>query len=222
MATDTRIVDAGNREMTGVPAPVEIPDGYPLDRAREVVASDDLRYSIRPIRPDDADRLVAFHSHLSPETSYYRFFSYHPVLSDNEVERFTHVDYDDRVALVAVSDDRIIGVGRYDLHPGTGEAEVAFVIADEFQRHGIGSLLLDQLVEVARANGITTFLADTLCENREMLNVFLHSGFPVSEEIEYGTVYLRFPIAPTPSSRQAVAMRDATRRVTRPGDSGSS
>jgi GNAT superfamily N-acetyltransferase len=222
MATQTRVVDAGNREITGSSVPVEVPDGYPRDLVREVVAPDDLRYSIRPIRPDDTDRLVAFHSHLSPETCYRRFFSFHPVLSDNEVERFTHVDYDDRVALVAVSDDRIIGVGRYDRHPGTGEAEVAFVIADEFQRHGIGSLLLDQLVEVARAHGITTFLADTLCENREMLNVFLHSGFPVSEEIEYGTVYLRFPIAPTASSRQAVAVRDATRLVTRPGDSDSS
>lgn len=222
MATDSRTVaDAGHRQDVGAPAPAELPDGYPHDLVREVV-TDDVRYLIRPIRPDDADRLVAFHSHLSAGTCYLRFFSFHPVLSDSEVERFTHVDYDDRVALVAVSDDRIIGVGRFDRHPGTSEAEVAFVIADEFQRHGIGSLLLDQLVEVARAHGITTFLADTLCENREMLNVFLHSGFQVSQEIEFDTVYLRFPIAPTPSSRRALAARDATRRVTRLGDPGSS
>jgi GNAT superfamily N-acetyltransferase len=223
MATESRtVVDAGNRRTAGSPLPVELPDRYPRDLVREVVASEDLRYSVRPIRPDDADRLVAFHSHLSPGTCYFRFFSYHPVLSDSEVERFTHVDYDNRVALVAVSDDLIIGVGRYDRHPGTDEAEVAFVIADEFQGHGIGSLLLDQLVDVARAHGITTFLADTLCENRQMLNVFLHSGFPVSQETQFGTVYLRFPIAPTPSSRQAIAMRDATRLVTRPGGAGSS
>ena len=223
MATDSRaVVDAGTRRTTGLPAPVELPDRYPRDLVREVVASEDLRYSVRPIRPDDADRLVAFHSHLSPGTCYRRFFSYHPVLSDSEVERFTHVDYDDRVALVAVSDDRIIGVGRYDRHPGTSEAEVAFVIADEFQGHGIGSLLLDQLVDVARTHGITAFLADTLCENLQMLDVVLHSGFLVSRETEYGTVYLRFPIAPTQLSRRAVTMRDATRLVTRPGDAGSS
>jgi GNAT superfamily N-acetyltransferase len=223
MATDT-VTSGGadNRPDPGSPDSVELPDRYPRDLVRRVVTAEGLRYSIRPIRPEDADRLVAFHSHLSPNTCYFRFFSYHPVLSAKEVERFTHVDYADRVALVAVLDDRIIGVGRYDRHPDTDEAEVAFVVADEFQHHGIGSLLLDQLVEVARAHGIATFLADTLSENQNMLNVFIHSGFPVTQEVEYGTVYLRFPIAATPTSRQAVAMRDATRQVSRPDGSDSS
>jgi GNAT superfamily N-acetyltransferase len=189
------------------------PDGYPRTLTRRVVTEDGLRYSLRPIRADDADRLVAYHSHLSSRTCYLRFFSYHPVLTASEVERFTQVDYVDRLALVAVTDNRIIGVGRYDRHPGTDEAEVAFVIADEYQHHGIGSLLLDELVTAARTRGIETFLADTLCENQTMLDVFLHSGFTVSRETEYGTVYLRFPISQTPSSRQARAERDATRHV---------
>jgi RimJ/RimL family protein N-acetyltransferase len=194
--------------------PVDETGERPDPLIHDVVTAEGLRYSVRPIRPDDADRLVAFHSHLSPRTCYLRFFSYHPVLSKTEVERFTHVDYKDRLALVAITDDRIIGVGRYDRHPGTDEAEIAFVIADEYQHHGIGSLLLDQLVDAARAQGITTFLADTLSENQAMLDVFLHSGFPVARETEYETVNLRFPIAPTRSSRQALAARDVTRRVT--------
>lgn len=214
-------VDADRGQIADSPDRVQLPDRYPSDLAREVVTSAGLHYSIRPIRPDDADGLVAFHSHLSPETCYRRFFSYHPVLSQTEVEHFTHVDYDNRVALVAVTDDELIGVGRYDRHQDADEAEVAFVVADEFQHHGIGSLLLDQLAEVARAHGIATFLADTLYENRDMLSVFTHSGYPVTQQIEYGTVYLRFPIAPSPSSRQAVALRDATRKVTQPDDSGS-
>lgn len=182
----------------------------------DVVTDDGLRYSVRPIRPDDADRLVAFHSGLSSRTCYLRFFSFHPVLTASEVERFTHVDYVDRLALVAVIDDRIIGVGRYDRKPGTNEAEVAFVVADEYQHHGIGSLLLDELVAAARTRGIGMFLADTLCENRSMLEVFLHSGFTVSRETEYGTVYLRFPITQTPASQQAEAERDSSRSITRP------
>lgn len=223
MAPDTLGgVDANSAQIAGTPVGVGVPERYPVDLVREVVTAEGLHYSIRPIRPDDADRLVAFHTHLSPGTCYFRFFSYHPVLSQQEVEHFTHVDYDNRVALVALTDDRLIGVGRYDRHPGTDEAEVAFVIADEFQHHGIGSLLLDQLVEVARSHGIATFLADTLYENQDMLNVFTHSGFPVTQEVEYGTVYLRFPIAPTPSSRQAVAARDGTRKITRRDASGSS
>jgi GNAT superfamily N-acetyltransferase len=220
MATDTMaMVWANGQPLAGSSDRVGLPAEYPWDLMHQVEADDGLRYSIRPIQPDDADRLVAFHSHLSPRTRYLRFFSYHPVLSRSEVERFTHVDYKDRLALVAITVDRIIGVGRYDRHPGTDEAEIAFVVADEYQHHGIGSLLLDQLVEAARTQGITTFIADTLYENRAMLDVFLHSGFPVARETEYHTVYLRFPIAPTPSSRQALATRDATRQVTPPDGS---
>lgn len=204
----------------GTITPVEARDEPPVCDPRtltcDVVTSEGLRYSVRPIRPDDAARLVAFHSRLSSRTCYLRFFSFHPVLTASEVERFTHVDYVDRLALVAVIDDRIIGVGRYDRKPGTDEAEVAFVIADEYQHHGIGSLLLDELVAAARVRGIEVFLADTLCENRTMLGVFLHSGFAVSRETEYGTVYLRFPIAQTLASQQAEAERNSSRNITRP------
>jgi GNAT superfamily N-acetyltransferase len=182
----------------------------------EVVADDGLRYSIRPIRPDDAEALAAFHARLSPRTCFLRYFSYHPVLSKDEVKRFTQVDYRDRMALVAATDGRIIGVGRYDRHTGTDEAEVAFVIADEYQNHGIGSLLLDLLATAARSRGIRAFLADTLYENQAMLDVFLHSGFPVRRETECGTVSLRFPIEPTTSSSRALAIRDSARRITRP------
>ena len=195
------------------PDQVGLPADYPLDLMHDVVTDEGLRYLCRPIRPDDAERLEAFHSHLSPHTCYLRFFSYHPVLRPDEVERFTHVDYADRLALVAIAGDQIIGVGRYDRQPDTDEAEVAFVIADEYQHHGIGSLLLDELVAAARTEGIATFVAETLYENRAMMDVFLHSGFSVTHETEFDTVYLRFPITSTPRYRQAKAARDATRRV---------
>ena len=93
-------------------------EGYPSGLERKVVSSDGaLRFRLRPIRPDDGQRLVSFHDHLSDRSCYLRFFSLHPHLSPDEVERFTHVDYEDRLALVAVLDDSIIGVGRYDRQP---------------------------------------------------------------------------------------------------------
>lgn len=223
MVTDaTTNLKDGNGSPSPTPDHVELPAGYPQDLVHDVVTDEGMCYLTRPIRPDDAERLKAFHSHLSPHTCYLRFFSYHPVLRAAEVERFTHVDYADRLALVAIADDRIIGVGRYDRHPGTDEAEVAFVIADKYQHHGIGSLLLDELVAAARDRGIATFLADTLYENQTMLDVFIHSGFTVSRETEFGTVYLRFPITPTPRSLQAKAARDATRRVSAHVEPGTS
>ena len=132
-----------------------------------------------PSGPTTPNRLVEFHNHLSPRSCYLRFFNFHPTLSPKEVERFTCVDYFDRLALVAEVDGTLIAVARFDRHEGTTEAEVAFVVADDYQHHGIGSLLLDELLSAARERGITTFLADTLLENHAMLDVFLHAGFDV-------------------------------------------
>jgi GNAT superfamily N-acetyltransferase len=189
------------------------PVGYPRDLEREVSGDGDLRYRVRPIRPEDAERLVVFHRHLSPHSVYLRFFSVHPELSQAEVARFTTVDYGDRLALVALDGDRLIGVGRFDRKPGEREAEVAFVVADEYQHHGIGSLLLDELARAARDRGIDTFRADTLAENRAMLDVFHHAGFPVVSSIEYGTVRLRFPITHTESYARALDAREARRQA---------
>ncbi len=186
---------------------------YPAALERDVVSEGDLHFHIRPIKPDDAERLVEFHSHLSPHSCYLRFFTFHPTLSPKEVERFTCVDYVDRLALVAEEDGTLIAVARFDRHEGTTEAEVAFVVADDYQGHGIASLLLDELVLAARERGITTFLADTLSENHAMLHVFLHAGFEVQTETEYGTVYLRFDITPTASYGRALTTREQRRQV---------
>jgi GNAT superfamily N-acetyltransferase len=191
---------------------------YPSELEHEIV-SDNLHYHVRPIRPDDGPRLVAFHHHLLPHSVYLRFFSFHPELSSHEVEHFTRVDYVNRLALVAESEDRLIAVGRYDSAPGDNEAEVAFVVSDEFQHHGIGAFLLDELAGAARDRGITSFRAETLCENRAMLDVFHHSGFPVTSSVEYGTVTLRFPIEPTDDYRAALDNRETSRRA-RDGSQG--
>ena len=189
------------------------PRNYPEALEREVVSDGDLHYRLRPIRPDDAERLVQFHNDLSPHSCYLRFFSFHPTLSPKEVERFTCVDYLDRLGLVAELDGVLLAVARFDRYESTSEAEVAFVVADDYQHHGIGSLLLDELVKAARERGIKTFLAETLSENRAMLDVFLHAGFEVRTNTECGTVYLRFDITPTESYQRALAIREQTRRV---------
>jgi GNAT superfamily N-acetyltransferase len=191
-------------------APVR-PVGYPEDIERDVVDADGLRFQLRPIRPDDAAGLVAFHGHLSSHSVYLRFFTFHPVLTEAEVLRFTTVDYIDRLALVVTHEGRIVAVGRFDRPAGSCEAEVAFVVADEFQHHGIGSLLLDELASAARQRGIDTFKADTLAENQAMLDVFRHAGFPVTSSVDFGTVSLRFPIAVTDAYRAALDAREASR-----------
>jgi GNAT superfamily N-acetyltransferase len=183
---------------------------------RDVASTDGLRYRVRAIRPEDAERLVDFHGTLSAHSVYLRFFSVHPKLSKAEVARFTTVDGVNRLALVATVGDQLIAVGRFDREAGSQEAEVAFVVADEYQHHGIGSLLLDELALAARARGVQVFRAETLSENRPMLDVFHHAGYPVTASIDGGVVSLRFPITETEHSRAALAAREATRSPARP------
>jgi GNAT superfamily N-acetyltransferase len=180
---------------------------YPAELVGEVTTRVGTKISVRPIRPDDGPALVDFHQHLSARSVYRRFFSVHPNLSVAEIERFTCVDYVDRLALIAHDDDRLIAVGRYDRTLGTPEAEVAFVVADEFQHHGIGTFLLERLADAAWHCGITTFVALTQAENREMLGVFVDSGFDVSTSFEDGVISIRFAIAPDDMYQAACAAR---------------
>lgn len=174
----------------------DTPPGYRADLERDVTTRFGTRVHVRPIRPDDASRLIAFHSGLTPQSVYRRFFSAHPNLSAKEVERFTCVDYVDRLALIAEIGDRMVAVARYDRTPETSEAEVAFVVADDCQHHGIASLLLELLADTAWQVGITTFVASTLTENREMINVFTGSKFDVSTRFDCGVVEFCFFIDP--------------------------
>ena len=191
------------------------PPKYPRELGAQVILSDGTWCIVRPIRPEDAERLIRFHRHLSQRSTYLRFFTVHPTLSADEVKRFTIVDYQDRLALVVERDEELIAVGRFDRIVGTPEAEVAFVVTDDYQHHGLGSLLLDELARAARARGIKTFVAETLCENKPMLDVFHHSGFDVSSQIDCGTVRLRFGIEITQSYRDALATRAESCHVRR-------
>ena len=190
---------------------------YPTELERDVRTLDGAIVHLRPIRPDDDARLVAFHSRLSSYSVYLRFFGFHPTLSESEVRRFTRVDYYDRLALVVEIDGSLGAVGRYDRLEGTTEAEVAFVVDDSLQHHGLGTLLLDELAQAAWSRGLTGFVAHTLTQNSNMLHVFWRAGFPVTTDFDAGAVRVRFPIDPVPSFRSALAERELSRRVLRSG-----
>ena len=168
--------------------------GYPTELESEIRMGDGKAFRVRPIQPDDGKLLADFHSHLSDQTVFRRYFYLHPRLSPGEIEHLTQVDYVNRLALVIEDAAGLVAIGRYDRLPGTNEAEVAFVVTDRYQRHGLGSLLLQRLADAARDRGIDVFTAETMAENRDMIDVFMASGFPVSSTCEWGTVTVRFPI----------------------------
>src|SRR5690606_11788385 len=109
---------------------------------------------------------------------YLRFFAPMPRLSPRDLERFTHVDHDDRVAFVVLVGQEIIAVGRYD-RIDARSAEVAFNVSDHRQRTGLASVLLEHLAAAARERGINRFTAEVLPENTKMLKVFTETGFDV-------------------------------------------
>ncbi|MCU1497729.1 MAG: CoA-binding domain protein [Acidimicrobiales bacterium] len=188
--------------------PVE--PAYPQRWEADVVLSDGGTMSLRPIRPDDAELILAFHERQSPESIYFRFFSPRPRLSERDVERFTHVDYVDRMAFVGLIGDELVGVARYDRHRARSDAEVAFFIDDEHHGRGMATVLLEYLAAAAREVGISGFTASVLPQNRRMLGVFTQAGFSARSHFEEGVIEVELGIEPTPEALAAIEARAAS------------
>ncbi|MEU1513357.1 GNAT family N-acetyltransferase [Streptomyces sp. NPDC005811] len=192
---------------------------YPDDLERPGLVRTGRSTFVRPIRPEDSDRLVAFVGSLSRATLAYR--SLGPVVRarDDVIRRGAHVDYLNELALVALAGDEIAGLVRYVRDLGEPEhAEVTFTIRDDHQSEGFGRLLLEHIAAAARARGIRVLEADVLADNTRMINVFLGSGYRV-EAGPPGQI-IHFEIAVDPQA-QAVARAErrehtAVRRSLRP------
>ncbi|MFK4298214.1 acyl-CoA synthetase (NDP forming)/RimJ/RimL family protein N-acetyltransferase [Arthrobacter sp. GAS37] len=181
---------------------------YPEYWEADVVLRDGGTAHLRPISPEDADALQAFHTAQSETSIYMRFFSFKSRLSSKELRRFTEVDHKDRVAFVITIGGEIVGVGRYDRLDDPTEAEVAFNISDVQQGRGIGSILLEHLAAAARENGIRRFTAEVLPENRKMLRVFADAGYELVRKFDDGVVSVEFNIDPTAKSLAVMESRE--------------
>lgn len=204
---------------------------YPAHWEADVVLRDGGTARIRPITPDDADRLVSFYEKVSDESKYYRFFAPYPRLSAKDVHRFTHHDYVDRVGLAATIGGEFIATVRYDRvgadgRPASGpsdEAEVAFLVQDAHQGRGVASALLEHIAAVARERGIRRFSAEVLPANTKMIKVFTDAGYTQKRSFEDGVVRLELDLEPTDRSlavqraREQRAEARSVRRLLAPG-----
>ncbi|MFE2448812.1 GNAT family N-acetyltransferase [Streptomyces sp. NPDC021218] len=189
---------------------------YPTHWEADVVLRDGGTAQIRPITPDDAQRLVSFYERVSDESKYYRFFAPYPRLSDRDVHRFTHHDYVDRVGLAAIVGDEFIATVRYDRIDGQGmpaaspadEAEVAFLVQDAHQGRGVASALLEHIAAVARERDIRRFAAEVLPANTKMIKVFTDAGYTQKRSFEDGVVRLEFDLEPTDRSLAVMRARE--------------
>ncbi|WP_030474731.1 bifunctional GNAT family N-acetyltransferase/acetate--CoA ligase family protein [Lentzea albidocapillata] len=200
--------------------PEAVPGRDPFDFPRsweaDVVLSDGGTVHLRPITPDDGEKLREFHGRLSERTRYFRYFGPYPRIPQRDLERFSTVDHHDRVALIALLGDDIVAVGRFDRLHGDNHgddqrgdsAEVAFVVEDGHQGRGVGSILLEHLAAAAKEVGLARFEAEVLAENGQMVRVFRDAGYQVSRAFEEGVLHLEFAIDPTDESVAVARARE--------------
>lgn len=184
---------------------------YPERWETDVVLVDGGTVHIRPLVPEDAPAIEAFHGRQSRESIYFRYFSPMPRLSDRELRRITNVDYVSRMAFVALLGDDVIGLASYDVWPGHDEAEAAFIVDDEHQGRGLATVLVEYLVVAARENGLDALTAQVLPSNRRMVSVFNQVGFEVASTFADGVIQVRFDLESTPQS--AARIEDRERRA---------
>jgi acyl-CoA synthetase (NDP forming)/GNAT superfamily N-acetyltransferase len=177
--------------------------------------ADGTTVEIRPAVTDDFDAVKAMHDAMSPDNTYLRFFNMSRLSGEIEARRICRNPVPGSVALLALADGELAGVASYvPLRDQPDRAEVAFAVADHMHHKGIATLLLEHLVSLARSRQITTFMAETLTENKAMLTVFADAGLPVKRHYAEGVIELTFPLpgqgdqADSDSYLDAVAERE--------------
>jgi acetyltransferase len=186
-AVDARIAICGRK-----PASDRLPScgmqAYPAQYVSRWKAKNGEEILFRPIRPEDEPFMVKFHKALSERSVYFRYFH-----MENLSARVAHdrlvgncfIDYSQEMALVAdrivpeSGQHEILAVGRLIHMPGGGEAEVAVLVSDRYQRHGLGSELLRRLIQVARDEKLHEIVANILPENLGMRTLANHFGFKI-------------------------------------------
>jgi acetyltransferase len=147
---------------------------------------------IRPIRPEDAPLLVKLFESLSPRSVYLRFFTPLKRMDHQMLARFTQIDYDREIALIAVTEsdaeESILGVARVILERNLRQAEFSVVVTDQWQGKGIGAELLKRCISIAQTRRIENVYGTVLAENTQMLKLARKLGFSIKkvpQEPEY-------------------------------------
>ncbi|MFC4049313.1 GNAT family N-acetyltransferase [Actinomadura syzygii] len=170
--------------------------------------TDGTQVEIRRLDATDRDAVCELHGGLSEESLYLRFFGLNRGMASAVAGRVCRPDGDDHAALGAWLDGDLVGVAEYEPTDVPGEAEVAMAVADRMHHRGVGTLLLEHLGSLARANGFRAFRADTLAENTAMLRVFADAGMPARRRVSGGVVDLTLPLAVDERYLDAVAERE--------------
>jgi acetyltransferase len=188
---------------------------YPAELESQLVLPGGERLELRPIRPEDAELEQSFVEGLTPQSRRSRFQSSLRGLTPAMLARFTQIDYDREMALIAVANaggaDREVGVCRYITLPDGDACEFAIVVADDWQCRGLGRRMMERLIEVARERGLGTMVGWVTATNEPMMELCRRLGFVSEPDDDPLTVKLSLPLGgvrqpsgtPAPASSSA-------------------
>lgn len=177
----------------------------------DIVLADGGVAHLRPVEPADRERFIEFYDRVSDASKYLRFFSAHPTLGEDDLDRWVNVDNYDRVTLVITERERIIATARYEIVQQFLPArvgDVSFLVQDEHHGRGAANILLEHLAQIGRECGVERFFAEMLTQNRSMVQVFVRAGYLVKPELEDGFITVDFPIDPTRRSKEVMLQRE--------------
>ncbi len=186
MAVDARVL----LKPSNIPAPLHLViSPYPNEQETHIKIKDGTQLFIRPIRPEDAPLFTDLFNSLSKRSVYRRFFSPIKKLSHSMLARFTQIDYDRHIALIAMNksspNDEMLGVARIILEADEKKAEFSLLVRDLWQGKGIGARLIERCLKIAKEQGnIKKVSGIVLPENTQMLKLGQKLGFKITRDTD--------------------------------------
>jgi acyl-CoA synthetase (NDP forming)/GNAT superfamily N-acetyltransferase len=189
------------------------------DSSTYALLADGTTIEIRPARPDDFDAVRDMHEKMSPDNLYLRFFSMSSVAAERAARRICREPAPDHAALLAVLGGEVTGYGIYErLGDGSASAEIAMAVTDDMHNRGVGTLLLEHLISLARGREVGTLVAETLSENALMLKVFADAGLQPQRALMDGMYEFTFPLPTGEDDAALGTYRDAVAERERSAD----
>jgi len=171
---------------------------YPHRYETHWKTKDGIPILFRPIKPEDEGMMLELFNTFSKRTIQFRFFELLKSMPHEQIVRYTQIDYDRKMALVAVErargKERILGVGRLNYYPNLETSEFSVVVGDPWQRKGLGAKLLKLCIEIAKEKGIWQLWGDIMAENEGMIRLCKRLGFKIDWQYEdgIGRAYMDF------------------------------
>ena len=180
-------------------------ENYPAHLETSVSVDSHTEALFRPVRPEDETMIQDFFYSLSERTIYSRFFAHLKFFPLSFLHGFARIDYRTKMTVLGLAEEggneNIIAMGHYVVDGQTGIGEPAIIVRDDWQKRGVGRLLFDYLIDIAKESGLPGLTAEVLKENEQMIKLLSRAGFNVSQGIGKSsrTAELKFMAEAQPS-----------------------